>query len=109
VVRPRTLRRGWSARLCDLAVRRVVWRRGTSKNVPVTGSLAILASFARRGRVSSSAAGGSAADENLALARERLRSGCCHRCGNEIEEGLARVASVLCYDCRAATGLVGLS
>jgi len=48
-------------------------------------------------------------DESLALARERLRSGCCHRCGNEIEEGLARVASVLCYDCRAASGLIGIS
>jgi NMD protein affecting ribosome stability and mRNA decay len=47
--------------------------------------------------------------DELALARERLRSGCCHRCGNEIEEGLARVASVLCYDCRSASGLIGLS
>jgi NMD protein affecting ribosome stability and mRNA decay len=47
--------------------------------------------------------------DELAIARERLRAGCCHRCGNEIEEGLARVASVLCYDCRAATGLIGLS
>lgn len=77
--------------------------------MPVTGSLAIWASFARRGRGASSATAEGAADESLALARERLRSGCCHRCGNEIEEGLARVASVLCYDCRAATGLVGLS
>ena len=74
----------------------------------VTGSLAILASFARRGR-GTSATSESAPDEGLALARERLRSGCCHRCGNEIEEGLARVASVLCYDCRSATGLIGLS
>lgn len=75
----------------------------------VTGSLAILASFARRGRGNASATAEHAADESLALARERLRSGCCHRCGNEIEEGLARVASVLCYDCRSATGVIGLS
>lgn len=76
--------------------------------MPVTGSLAILASFARRGR-GASAASDAGVDETLALARERLRSGCCHRCGNEIEEGLARVASVLCYDCRASTGLIGLT
>lgn len=68
-----------------------------------------MASFARRGRRSSAAAPDAGVDESLALARERLRSGCCHRCGNEIEEGLARVASVLCYDCRSATGLIGLS
>jgi hypothetical protein len=71
------------------------------------GGLTFLASlpFARRER------GGQRADrvDELAIARERLRSGCCHRCGNEIEEGLARVASVLCYDCRASTGLIGLS
>jgi hypothetical protein len=68
--------------------------------------LAILASIARRGRARSTANGG--VDE-LALARERLRMGCCHRCGNEIEEGLARVMSVLCYDCRASSGLIGLT
>jgi hypothetical protein len=73
----------------------------------VTGSLAILASFARRRRGIPPAT--ASAVDDLALARERLRSGCCHRCGSEIEEGLARVASVLCYDCRAASGLIGLS
>jgi hypothetical protein len=67
----------------------------------------MLASFARRRRATAPAPQ-SGVDE-LALARERLRSGCCHRCGNEIEEGLARVASVLCYDCRSASGLIGLS
>ncbi len=74
----------------------------------MTGGLAFLTSFARRGRGATGAVSEGGLDE-LALARERLRSGCCHRCGNEIEEGLARVASVLCYDCRSATGLVGLS
>lgn len=67
----------------------------------------MLASFARRRRVTAPAPEGGL--DELALARERLRSGCCHRCGNEIEEGLARVASVLCYDCRSASGLIGLS
>ena len=76
------------------------------------GGLTFLASFAlpRRGRNGTpSSHGDGSVDEVLALARERLRSGCCHRCGNEIEEGLARVASVLCYDCRAAMGVIGLS
>ena len=68
----------------------------------------MLASFARRRRATA-ASPQSGVDESLALARERLRSGCCHRCGNEIEEGLARVASVLCYDCRSSSGLIGLS
>jgi hypothetical protein len=77
------------------------------------GGLTFLASFAlpRRGRgeSSSSAHGEGDVDDVLALARARLQAGCCHRCGNEIEEGLARVASVLCYDCRAAMGVIGLS
>jgi hypothetical protein len=47
-------------------------------------------------------------DELLAIARQRLRAGLCHRCGDEIEDGLARVASVLCYDCRAVMGVIGL-
>jgi hypothetical protein len=68
----------------------------------------MFAAFARRGRAAASAPDGGV-DASLALARERLRTGCCHRCGNEIEEGLARVASVLCYDCRSATGVIGLS
>jgi hypothetical protein len=76
------------------------------------GGLTFLASFAlpRRGRNEPSVSGRDGdVDELLALARARLQAGCCHRCGNEIEEGLARVASVLCYDCRAAMGVIGLT
>jgi hypothetical protein len=75
------------------------------------GGLTFLASFAlpRRGRAESSSSAHGDVDDVLALARARLQAGCCHRCGNEIEEGLARVASVLCYDCRAAMGVIGLS
>jgi hypothetical protein len=72
------------------------------------GGLTFLASFAlpRRDRVDTSSA---RPDDDLELARARLRAGCCHRCGNEIEEGLARVASVLCYDCRSASGLIAVT
>lgn len=76
----------------------------------MSGGLHFLRSHLRHGRApepaASSANGG--VDEIFTIAHERLLAGCCHRCGNEIEEGLARVASVLCYDCRAATGLIGL-
>lgn len=79
-----------------------------SKNDGVTcGGLTFLASFPfpRRER------GGQPAEQldELAVARERLRAGCCYRCGHEIEEGLARAASVLCYDCRSAVGVIGLT
>jgi hypothetical protein len=77
----------------------------------VSGGLHFLRSHLRHGRsrepATSAANGG--VEEIFTLASERLRAGCCHRCGNQIEEGLARVASVLCYDCRAAMGLIGLS
>jgi hypothetical protein len=93
-----------------LAVRRVVSAPGRSENdlVSCGGLTFLLASFpfARRERGGTHTA--QVEPDELAIARERLRAGCCHRCGNEIEEGLARVASVLCYDCRAATGLVGV-
>jgi hypothetical protein len=92
-----------------LAVRRVVSAAGRSENdlVSCGGLTFLLASFpfGRRERGGTHAEG---EPDELAVARERLRAGCCHRCGNEIEEGLARVASVLCYDCRAASGLVSL-
>jgi len=95
-----------------LAVRRVVSTRERSENdlVSCGGLTFLLASFpfARRER-GGARSGLEGEPDELAIARARLRAGCCHRCGNEIEEGLARVASVLCYDCRAATGLIGLS
>jgi hypothetical protein len=37
---------------------------------------------------------------NLELARERLRAGQCYRCGGEVADGLARLGSILCHDCR---------
>jgi hypothetical protein len=37
---------------------------------------------------------------NLDLARERLRAGQCYRCGGEVADGLARLGSILCHDCR---------
>ena len=95
-----------------LAVRRVVSARGRSDNDLVScGGFTFLASFpfGKRERGGGTRSGANGELDDLAIARERLRAGCCHRCGNEIEEGLARVASVLCYDCRAATGLIGLS
>jgi hypothetical protein len=72
------------------------------------GGLTFLASFAlpRRGQGDTRAP---SVDDELELARARLRAGCCHRCGNEIEEGLARLASVLCYDCRSASGLIAVT
>jgi hypothetical protein len=104
---PRTC--GRSAPPAKLAVRRVVTASAVAKNWPVgCGGLTFLTSFAlpRRGQ---SDAPKPSADDEFELARARLRAGCCHRCGNEIEEGLARLASVLCYDCRAAMGVIGLT
>jgi hypothetical protein len=84
---------------------------GRANNEPVSDGLDFLRSLVRHGRTPKPAAGAanSGVNEIFTIAHERLRAGCCYRCGSEIEEGLARVASVLCYDCRAATGLIGLS
>jgi hypothetical protein len=55
-----------------------------------------------RGRVGSSTADGHT-PVDLDLARERLRAGQCYRCGGEVADGLARVGSILCHDCRDAS------
>jgi hypothetical protein len=36
----------------------------------------------------------------IAAARGRLEAGCCYLCGSYVEEGLARLGSTLCHDCR---------
>jgi hypothetical protein len=38
----------------------------------------------------------------LDVARERLHAGRCYRCGEEVADGLARLGSILCHDCREA-------
>jgi hypothetical protein len=40
---------------------------------------------------------------NLEVARERLRAGQCYRCGGEVADGLARLGSITCHDCRDAS------
>ena len=42
---------------------------------------------------------------DLQVARERLQAGLCYRCGSEVADGLARVGSILCHDCRDASSL----
>jgi hypothetical protein len=42
---------------------------------------------------------------DLELARKRLQAGLCYRCGSEVADGLARVGSILCHDCRDASPL----
>jgi hypothetical protein len=42
---------------------------------------------------------------DLRVARERLQAGLCYRCGGEVADGLARVGSILCHDCRDASPL----
>jgi hypothetical protein len=42
---------------------------------------------------------------DLEIARERLQAGLCYRCGSEVADGLARVGSILCHDCRDASPL----
>jgi hypothetical protein len=40
---------------------------------------------------------------HLDVARERLRAGQCYQCGGEVADGLARLGSILCHDCRDAS------
>jgi hypothetical protein len=78
--------------------------RNVARGTTFLSLLTLLARLEPRGPAHSNT-GDAHALVNLDLARERLRAGQCYRCGGEVADGLARLGSILCHDCRDASPL----
>jgi hypothetical protein len=87
--------------VCPVEARR---RRAQSREIAelyfLTGTIAAVRSRLRRMRVGSALRAGAELGRPASVLPRTIAAGACCLCGSTVEEGLARLGSTHCHDCR---------